>query len=123
LVDSGVGPALGNALIGTGLPIAAACFVLAAAIRIIQGSATVACLTTVGLIMPVISTLHLNGAQLAALSVCIGGGSIVCSHVNDAGFWLYGKLTELQTLKTWTMMETILGTTGALVGMLAYSLL
>jgi Gnt-I system low-affinity gluconate transporter len=58
--------------------------------------------------------------------VCIGGGSIVCSHVNDAGFWLYGKLTgatELQTLKTWTMMETILGTTGALVGMLAYSLL
>ncbi len=126
LVDSGVGPALGNALIDTGMPVALACFALSAAIRIIQGSATVACLTTVGLVMPVIGELGLNGAQLAALSVCIGGGSIVFSHVNDAGFWLFGKLTgatELQTLKTWTVMETILGTTGALVGMAAYALL
>lgn len=126
LVDSGVGSALGNTLIGTGLPIAVACFVLSAAIRIIQGSATVACLTTVGLIMPVIGTLNFSGAQMAALSICIGGGSIVCSHVNDAGFWLFGKLTgatELQTLKTWSVMETILGTTGALVGMIAFSVL
>ncbi|MEA9391466.1 gluconate transporter [Acerihabitans sp. TG2] len=126
LVDSGVGSALGHALVSTGLPIAVACYVLAAAIRIIQGSATVACLTTVGLIMPVVAPLGLSGAQMAALSVCIGGGSIVCSHVNDAGFWLFGKLTgatELQTLKTWTVMETILGTTGAVVGMIAFMLL
>lgn len=55
LVDSGVGPALGEALTGMGLPIAITCFVLAAAVRIIQGSATVACLTAVGLVMPVMS--------------------------------------------------------------------
>ena len=126
LVDSGVGPALGEALTGMGLPIAITCFVLAAAVRIIQGSATVACLTAVGLVMPVIEQLNFSGAQMAALSICIAGGSIVVSHVNDAGFWLFGKFTgatEAQTLKTWTMMETILGTVGAMVGMVAFSLL
>lgn len=126
LVDSGVGPALGHAIAGAGMPVALACFILAGAVRIIQGSATVACLTAVGLIMPVIGPLHYNGAQLAALSVCIGGGSIICSHVNDAGFWLFGRFTgatEAQTLKTWTLMETILGTTGGIVGMIAFTLL
>lgn len=126
LVDSGVGPALGNALTGAGLPVALACFILAGAVRIIQGSATVACLTTVGLIMPVIEPLHYSGAQMAALSICIAGGSIIFSHVNDAGFWLFGRFTgatEAQTLKTWTMMETILGTVGAIVGMIAFELL
>lgn len=126
LVDSGVGPALGNALTGAGLPIALACFILAAAVRVIQGSATVACLTTVGLVMPVIEVLNYSGAQMAALSICIAGGSIVLSHVNDAGFWLFGRFTgatEAQTLKTWTLMETILGTVGAIVGMIAFELL
>ncbi len=126
LVDSGVGPALGNALTGAGLPVALACFILAGAVRIIQGSATVACLTAVGLIMPVIEPLHYSGAQMAALSICIAGGSIIFSHVNDAGFWLFGRFTgatEAQTLKTWTLMETILGTTGAVVGMIAFELL
>ena len=126
LVDSGVGPALGNSLIGAGLPIAVACFVLAAAVRVIQGSATVACLTTVGLILPVIGELGYNGAQMAALSICIAGGSIVLSHVNDSGFWLFGKFTgatEAQTLKTWSVMETILGTTGAVVGMIFFAVM
>jgi Gnt-I system low-affinity gluconate transporter len=125
LVDSGVGPALGEALTGMGLPIAVTCFVLAAAVRIIQGSATVACLTAVGLVMPVIEQLHFP-VRNGGLSICIAGGSIVVSHVNDAGFWLFGKFTgatEAQTLKTWTLMETILGTTGAIVGMIAFTLL
>lgn len=126
LVDSKVGPALGDALIGAGLPIAVACFVLAAGVRVIQGSATVACLTAVGLVLPVVSELGMSGAQLAALSVCISGGSIVLSHVNDSGFWLFGKFTgatEAQTFKTWSLMETILGTTGGVIGMLAFMLL
>ncbi|PHM69429.1 gluconate transporter [Xenorhabdus kozodoii] len=126
LVDSGVGPALGNALVGAGLPIALACFILSGAVRVIQGSATVACLTAVGLVLPVIGELGYSGAQMAALSVCIAGGSLVFSHVNDSGFWLFGKFTgasEAQTLKTWTIMETILGTTGALVGMIYFAML
>ena len=123
LVNSGVGPALGNELMNTGLPIALASFGLASVVRIIQGSATVACLMTIGLILPVISGLGYSGAQLAALAVCISGGSIVLSHVNDSGFWLFSKFTganEGQTLKTWTLMETILGTVGAIVGMLFF---
>ena len=126
LVDSGVGPALGNSLISAGMPIAMACFVLAGAVRVIQGSATVACLTTVGLVLPVIGELGYSGAQMAALSVCIAGGSIILSHVNDSGFWLYGKFTgatEAQTLKTWSLMETILGTTGAVIGMAFFAFL
>lgn len=126
LVDSGVGPALGHSLTGLGLPVALSCFILAGVVRIIQGSATVACLTAVGLITPVIEPLHYSGAQLAALSICIGGGSIIVSHVNDAGFWLFGRFTgatEVETLKTWTMMETILGVTGGLIGMIAFQLL
>ncbi|EQB98593.1 low affinity gluconate transporter [Photorhabdus temperata subsp. temperata M1021] len=126
LVDSGVGPALGNALIGSGLPIALACFILAGTVRVIQGSATVACLTTVGLILPVVDVLEYSGAQLAALSICIAGGSLVLSHVNDSGFWLFGKFTgatESQTLKTWSIMETILGITGAAVGMAFFAMM
>ncbi|MCC8376237.1 MULTISPECIES: gluconate transporter [Photorhabdus] len=126
LVDSGVGPALGNALIGAGLPIALACFILAGTVRVIQGSATVACLTTVGLILPVVDLLEYSSAQLAALSICIAGGSLVLSHVNDSGFWLFGKFTgatESQTLKTWSIMETILGITGAVVGMIFFAVM
>ncbi|NYR11350.1 gluconate transporter [Pseudoalteromonas sp. MIP2626] len=121
LVDSGVGAALGNMLAGSGLPIVMLAFILAAAVRVIQGSATVAMLTACGLIIPMLEPLGLDGAQLAAVTIAIGGGSIVLSHVNDSGFWLanrYLGLTEMQTLKTWTVMETIIGTTGAIVAMI-----
>lgn len=121
LIDSGVGDALGNYLAGSGLPIVILAFVLAAAVRVIQGSATVAMLTACGLITPMLAPLGLNGAQLAAITIAIGGGSIVLSHVNDSGFWLasrYLGLTEMQTLKTWTVMETIIGTCGAIVAIL-----
>ena len=89
--------------------------------RVIQGSATVAMLTACGLIIPMLQPLGLDGAQLAAVTIAIGGGSIVLSHVNDSGFWLasrYLGLSEMQTLKTWTVMETIIGTVGALVAMM-----
>ncbi len=121
LVDSGVGQALGNMLAGTGLPIVILAFILAAAVRVIQGSATVAMLTACGLILPMLEPLALSGAQLAAVTVAIGGGAIVLSHVNDSGFWLanrYLGLNEKQTLQTWTVMETIIGTTGAVVAVI-----
>lgn len=121
LVDSGVGAALGNMLAGSGLPVVVLAFILAAAVRVIQGSATVAMLTACGLIIPMLEPLALNGAQLAAVTIAIGGGSIVLSHVNDSGFWLanrYLGLTEKQTLQTWTVMETIIGTTGGIVAVI-----
>ena len=120
LIDSGVGSALGHMLAGSGLPVVALAFVLAAAVRVIQGSATVAMLTACGLITPMLQPLGLDGAQLAAVTIAIGGGSIVFSHVNDSGFWLANKflgLSEIETLKTWTIMETIIGVTGGVVAL------
>ncbi|GHD59918.1 gluconate transporter [Jeongeupia chitinilytica] len=122
LVDSGVGSALGNMLAGAGLPVTILAFTLAAAVRVIQGSATVAMLTACGLIQPMIEYMHLNGAQLAAVTIAIGGGAVVLSHVNDSGFWLasrYLGMTEKQTLQTWTVMETIIGVTGGVVATVA----
>ncbi|UMX79549.1 hypothetical protein MJ575_27545 [Klebsiella pneumoniae] len=86
-------PALGEALTRNGAADRCTCFVLAAAVRIIQGSATVACLTAVpALVMPVIEQLDYSGAQIAALSICIMAARLAVSHVNDAG-WLFGKFT------------------------------
>ncbi|MGL6122968.1 MAG: gluconate transporter, partial [Shewanella sp.] len=107
LIDSGVGDALGNILAGSGLPIVILAFILSASVRVIQGSATVAMLTACGLITPMLTPLNLDGAQLAAITIAIGGGSIVLSHVNDSGFWLANRflgLSEKQTLQTWTVM-------------------
>ena len=83
-------------------------------------------LTACGLVLPMLEPLGLNGAQLAAVTIAIGGGAIVLSHVNDSGFWLanrYLGLTEKQTLQTWTVMETIIGTTGGVMAMIIYSFL
>ena len=121
LIDSGVGDALGNMLAGSGLPIVILAFILSASVRVIQGSATVAMLTACGLIIPILEPLNLDGAQLAAITIAIGGGSIVLSHVNDSGFWLANRflgLSEKQTLQTWTVMETIIGTTGGIVAVI-----
>lgn len=121
LIDSGVGAALGNMLSGSGMPIVLSAFILTAAVRIIQGSATVSMLTASGLILPILQTMHLNGMQLAVVTLAIGGGSIVCSHVNDSGFWLasrYLRMTEKQTLQTWTVMETIVGCTGGIIALI-----
>ncbi|MDO1959790.1 gluconate transporter, partial [Escherichia coli] len=110
-----VGPALGEALTGMGLPIAITCFVLAAAVRIIQGSATVACLTAVGLVVPGIEQMNYSGGQKAAPSIFIAGGLIVFSHAYDARFWLFGKFTGAagtEKLKNRTMMGNIPGPGG-----------
>lgn len=80
-----------------------------------------AMLTACGLIIPILEPLNLDGAQLAAITIAIGGGSIVLSHVNDSGFWLANRflgLSEKQTLQTWTVMETIIGTTGGIVAVI-----
>ncbi len=121
LIDSGVGPTLGGMLADSGLPVVILAFVLAAAVRVIQGSATVAMLTACGLIIPIIEPLALSGQQLAAVTIAIGAGSVVLSHVNDSGFWLanrYLGMTEKQTLQTWTVMETIIGVVGGSVAVL-----
>lgn len=121
LQDSGLGDIIGNAVAATPLPLVAVAFLIAAAVRISVGSATVAMTMAAGIIaaMPAVATL--SPLYLACMVMAIAGGATVCSHVNDSGFWLVKSLCNLDektTLKTWTMMETIVGLTGFLVALI-----
>lgn len=113
---SGIGDALATSLEGIGLPVIVAAFLIAVALRVAQGSATVALTTTGGLIAPVIeATGGLSDAYLALTVIAIACGSTVLSHVNDSGFWLVGRFLGMDvktTFKTWTAMVTLLGTIG-----------
>nr|WP_235950631.1 GntP family permease [Phycicoccus flavus] len=113
---SGIGQALSDSLASTGLPVIVAAFVIATIIRVAQGSATVALTTTAGLMAPTVqATSGLSQIDLALIVVAIACGATVLSHVNDSGFWLVGRflgMDEKTTLKTWTVMETLLGGIG-----------
>ncbi len=119
LQASGIGDALAESLSSTGLPVIVAAFVVAACIRVAQGSATVALTTTAGLMAPTVAaTSGLSTFDLSLIVIAIACGSTVLSHVNDSGFWLVGRFLEMDektTLKTWTVMETLLGTIGFVI--------
>ena len=88
-------------------------FIVAVALRLATGSATVATVTAAGIVGPLASTLSPTHAALLALA--IGAGSLFLSHVNDAGFWLVKELFGLsvgQTFKTWSVMETLISVVG-----------
>jgi len=89
-------------------------WMIAGVLRIVTGSSTVAGITTAGLILPILSA---SGANPNLMALSIGAGSMVLSHVNDAGFWLYKEyfgVTIKDSLRSWTIMETILAVVGLL---------
>lgn len=118
---SGIGQALASTLESTGLPVIVAAFVVAATLRIAQGSATVALTTAAGLMAPTIeATSGLSSVDLVLIVLAIAGGATVLSHVNDSGFWLVGRflgMDEKTTLKTWTVMETLIGVVGFVIAL------
>lgn len=119
---SGIGEALAGTLESTGLPVIVAAFVVSATLRVAQGSATVALTTAAGLMAPTIeATSGLSSMDLTLIVVAIAGGATVLSHVNDSGFWLVGRflgMDEKTTLKTWTVMETLIGVIGFVFALL-----
>ncbi|MBD1381560.1 GntP family permease [Metabacillus arenae] len=118
LIDSGVGEVLGEMMAGSPLPPIALAFLIAAVVRVAQGSATVSMVTAAGLMAPLISMLELEGPVLGLLVISIASGATVLSHVNDSGFWLvnrYFGLDVKDTLKSWTVMETLIGLVGFIV--------
>lgn len=124
LVESGVGKALSDLLTSIGLPIMLAAFLISLALRASQGSATVAILTTAGLLSE--SLIGMSGTEivLVTLAMCFGGLGL--SHVNDSGFWIVTKYLGLSVedgLKTWTVLTTILGVSGFLMTWLVWSLI
>ncbi|MGY2003489.1 GntP family permease [Blastococcus sp. SYSU DS1024] len=118
---SGIGEALADVLGDIGLPVIVAAFVIATLLRVAQGSATVALTTAAGLMAPVIAaTDDVSTADRALVVIAIASGATVLSHVNDSGFWLVSRffgMDEKTTLKTWTVMETLLGTIGFLLAL------
>lgn len=116
LRTSGIGGALAGTLESTGLPVIVAAFVIALALRVAQGSATVAITTAAGLIAPAVqASTGLSSIDLALIVIAIASGATALSHVNDSGFWLVGRFLGMDvktTLKTWTVMETLIGFIG-----------
>ena len=113
LVQSGVGGAIAKMAIGSHVSLLILAWTVAALIRVATGSATVAMTTAAGIVAPIAIATPGTSAELLVLAT--GAGSLVLSHVNDSGFWLikeFFNMTVPQTLKTWTVAETIIGVAG-----------
>ena len=114
LIDSGVSNYIADLLKGSNFSPIILAWLIATVIRVCVGSATVAGLTAAGIVIPLLNT---PGVHAELLVLAIGSGSLMLSHVNDSGFWLfkeYFNLSVKQTLRTWTVMETIVGVMGLL---------
>jgi Gnt-I system high-affinity gluconate transporter len=110
--DSGVSGQIAELMNGAPLPPLVLGWLIAAIIRVAMGSATVAGLTTAGIIAPVIPA---TGADPSLMVLSIGAGSLMFSHVNDSGFWMfkeYFNLSVKDTIRSWSLMETIVAVTG-----------
>lgn len=117
---SGLGEIIGGAVASASLPIVVVAFVVAALVRISVGSATVAMTMAAGIIAAMPEIAALSPLHLACVTASIAGGATVCSHFNDSGFWLVKTLVgmdEKTTLRTWTIMETLVGATGFVVAL------
>jgi Gnt-I system low-affinity gluconate transporter len=118
LVATGVGEALANTMAQFNLPVIVLAFLIAVAVRVSQGSATVSMVTAAGLVAPVVQAGTYSAPAIALITIAIASGATVISHVNDSGFWLVSRylgLSEKNTLRSWTVLETILGSVGFLI--------
>ena len=118
---SGLGEIIGQAVASASLPLVVVAFVVAALVRISVGSATVAMTMAAGIVAAMPEIASLSPLHLACITASIAGGATVCSHFNDSGFWLVKTLVgmdEKTTLRTWTLMETLVGGTGFIVALI-----
>ena len=117
---SGLGDLIGAAVSSMSLPLVVLAFLVAVLVRVSVGSSTVAMTMAAGIISAIPGISELSPLYLACVTAAIAGGSTVLSHFNDSGFWLVKSLVGLDektTLKTWTIMETLVGFTGFLVAL------
>ena len=113
IVDSSLGPICSVVLItGAGGMFGGVlrAYVVAVVLRVAQGSATVALVTAAGLMAPAVAAAGFSEAQIVAITLATAAGSVFASHVNDSGFWLVGRLFDMDvatTLRTWTVQQTL----------------
>ncbi|MDC4232472.1 gluconate:H+ symporter [Actinomyces sp. B33] len=118
LVKTGIGTAFSDLLTSIGMPTILAGFVIAAALRVAQGSSSVSILTAAGLIYPAVVAGGYSPTQVALITIAMGFGGLFCSHINDSGFWIVTKylgLSVSQGLRTWTVLTTAVSVVGFLV--------
>ncbi|KZE66159.1 gluconate permease [Fictibacillus phosphorivorans] len=112
LINGGVGDYVAELFKDTTFSPILLAWIIAAILRISLGSATVAALTTAGLVIPLLGQTDVN---LALVVLATGAGSLIASHVNDAGFWMFKEyfgLSMKETFATWTLLETIISVAG-----------
>ncbi|MFD9031725.1 GntP family permease [Streptomyces sp. NPDC059567] len=115
LKASGVAQALSDTFNDVGLPVIVLAYLISLVLRVAQGSATVAIVTTAGIVLPLVEGGDHSQAFLALVIMAISAGSIFASHVNDGGFWIVSKyfgISERDTLKSWTVLESVLSLAG-----------
>jgi GntP family gluconate:H+ symporter len=116
LQDSGVSQAIIVVAMHSHVPLLVLAWSLAALMRLATGSATVAMTTAAGIVAPI--ALHSPGVHPELLAIVTGAGSLIFSHVNDGGFWLvkeYFNMSVVQTIKTWSVCETIISVSGLIL--------
>lgn len=123
LRTSGIGDALAESMEGMGIPLILAAYLIAAALRVAQGSATVALTSAAALMAPGVAAADYSEVALALIVLATAAGSVIASHVNDSGFWLVGRLMGMDTattLKTWTVNQTLISVIGFALVMVIY---
>lgn len=121
---SGIGDAIADTLSGTGMPVILAAYLIAVAIRLAQGSATVALVTAAGLAAPAVLAGDFNELQVACIVLATAAGSVFAGHVNDSGFWLVGRLMGMDvktTLKVWTVQQALQSVAGFVLVSIVYA--
>ncbi|HIW91014.1 MAG TPA: GntP family permease [Candidatus Corynebacterium avicola] len=107
---TGIGEAIADSLDSIGIPLILAAFIISAALRVAQGSATVALTTAASLVAEGVAQSDMSSLQVACVVLSLAAGSVIASHVNDSGFWLVGRLLQMDvktTLRVWTVQQTI----------------
>jgi Gnt-I system low-affinity gluconate transporter len=125
LIDTGAGKMIAESLSSDYFPPVLFGFIIAAIVRVLQGSATVAMITAAGIASPMLGIADTSAPQLAVLVISIASGATVFSHVNDSGFWLvkqYLGMTEKQTFQSWTVMTTLIALVGLVVSVILWYL-
>ena len=121
LQDSGLGNVIGPALENSGLPLILIAFLIALLVRASVGSSIVAMTMASGIMATMPAVMATSMLYRACMCLAICGGATALSHVNDAGFWLVGSFLEIDektTLKSWTMMETLIGLTALIISLI-----
>ncbi|MHD0187376.1 GntP family permease [Corynebacterium diphtheriae] len=115
LRTSGIGDALADSMSDLGVPVVLGCWLVAAILRLAQGSATVALTTAAALMAPAVAAGGYSEFQIALMVLASAAGSVFADHVNDSGFWLVGRLMGMDvatTLRTWTLNQALVGAVG-----------